>query len=123
MQQVGECVECDLTIMFADMRNFTSLSESMTPQESFAFINSYLGLLSPVVHRHGGFIDKYIGDGIMALFPEDPGSAIAAAMEMHRVVSRASPDVSIGIGVHAGPTVIGVVGEQNRMACAYCVCR
>jgi hypothetical protein len=68
--ELGDQVQKEMTIMFADIRSFTNLSEKMTPQESFNFINSYFGKISPVIINHGGIIDKYIGDAIMALFPQ-----------------------------------------------------
>ena len=73
-----------MAVLFADIRSFTTLSESMTPKENFEFINDYLGRVSPVIRKHNGFIDKYIGDAIMALFPSSPEDAIQAAIEIHQ---------------------------------------
>ena len=66
--KLGDQVERKMTIMFADIRNFTPISESMTPAENFEFINSYLSQMEPVVSAHHGIIDKYMGDAIMSLF-------------------------------------------------------
>ena len=74
--------EREMTIMFADIRDFTPLSESMNPQENFRFLNSYLSRVSPVIGQHHGFIDKYIGDEIMALFPRNPDDAMQAAIAL-----------------------------------------
>jgi two-component system sensor histidine kinase ChiS len=66
--QLGDQVQKDMSILFSDIRNFTTLSERMTPTENFQFINSYLSRMEPAIRENHGFIDKYIGDGIMALF-------------------------------------------------------
>ncbi len=111
-----------MTILFADIRSFTSMSETMSPQETFAFINSYLSRVGPVIRRHKGFIDKYIGDGIMALFPESPDNAVAAAVELQREVAlfnlerleRSEPGIRVGIGIHIGDLMLGTIGEAER---------
>ncbi len=79
---LGECKLQEMTILFADIRDFTSLSESMSPEENFRFINSYLKRMSPVIERNNGFIDKFIGDAIMAIF-HFPEEALNAAISMH----------------------------------------
>jgi class 3 adenylate cyclase len=66
--QLGDQVQKEMSVLFADIRNFTSLSETMTPEANFHFINSFFGRMEPAIAQENGFIDKYIGDGIMALF-------------------------------------------------------
>ena len=109
--------------MFSDIRSFTSISEQMTPEENFAFINSYLGRVSPVIRKHHGFIDKYIGDAVMALFPESADDALQAAIEMqqqvivfnqHRQENGYLP-ITIGVGLHTGNLMLGTIGEEQRM--------
>jgi two-component system sensor histidine kinase ChiS len=121
--RLGDAVQAEMTIMFADIRSFTSLSESMSPQENFEFLNSYLSRVGPVIRQYNGFIDKYIGDGIMALFPDCAEDAIQAAIEMqqqvkiynkHRANSGYKP-ISIGIGLHTGTLMLGTIGEAERM--------
>ncbi len=80
--ELGKSTTRDITILFSDIRQFTSLSESMTPEQSFRFLNSYLSRMGPIIREHGGFIDKFIGDAIMALFPEAHGSAKSEAGTM-----------------------------------------
>ncbi len=111
-------------ILFADIRSFTKLSESMeTPEQNFRFINSFLKRMGPVIRGAGGFVDKYMGDGIMALFPGGAADAARAAVGMqremvtynvHRKRSGYVP-VAIGVGVHAGSMILGVIGEDRRM--------
>lgn len=120
---LGEGIEREMTVLFSDIRGFTALSERMTPVENFAFINAYLGRMEPCVERAGGFIDKYIGDAVMALFPSQPGDAVQAALAMlaaleawngERVASGARP-VEIGIGLNTGPCMLGTIGGPRRM--------
>ena len=79
---LGDSVQKDMTILFSDIRAFTSISETLSPSENFGFINSYLETMGPIIRKHNGFIDKYIGDAIMALFPQKPSDAIDASIEM-----------------------------------------
>ena len=121
--QLGDQVQAEMTVLFSDIRSFTTLSENMSPSENFEFINSYLGGMGPVIRKHGGFIDKYIGDGLMALFPHKPDDAIQAALEMRKRLdefNRSRHDsgfgeINIGIGIHTGPLMLGTIGEAERM--------
>ena len=121
--KIGTCINKEMTIMFADIRSFTTLSEGMSPQENFNFINAYLSHMEPIIDNYHGFIDKYIGDGIMALFPTNADDAIQAALEMLKVLAEYNltrgrperPVINIGIGIHTGPLMLGTVGGKNRM--------
>src|SRR5512142_791191 len=108
--KLGDQVERKLTIMFTDIRDFTPLSESMTPAENFEFINSYLSQMEPVISRHRGIIDKYIGDAIMALFEHGADDAVTGAIAMLERLNyynagreRAGyTPIQIGIGLNTG---------------------
>ena len=121
--QIGDQVQQEMTVMFSDIRSFTTLSESLTPQETFNFINSYLSQVSPVIRQHKGFIDKYIGDAIMALFPESANDAVQAAIAMQKQVviynkqrqQKNAIPIAIGIGLHTGNLMLGTIGESERM--------
>ena len=121
--QLGDQVQKEMTILFADIRSFTSLSEKMSPKQNFDFLNAYLSRVSPVIRNHYGFIDKYIGDAIMALFPQAADDAVQAAIEMQKQVSlynvhrqeNSEPPIAIGIGLHTGSLMLGIVGESERM--------
>ena len=121
--QLGDRSPREMSILFSDIRSFTSLSESMTPRENFDFLNRYLSYVSPVIRQHNGFIDKYIGDAILALFPQTTEDAVRAAIEMQRQVtsfdreqqSQGRHPVAAGIGVHAGNLILGTIGEDRRM--------
>ena len=109
--------------MFSDLRSFTTISEEMTPQENFNFVNAYLGRVSPVVRDFNGFIVKYLGDGIMAIFPECADDGVQAGIEkLDRVnlyneerIKEGRLPIKIGIGVNTGHMMVGMVGEKGRM--------
>jgi two-component system sensor histidine kinase ChiS len=121
--QLGDQVQKEMTVLFADIRSFTSLSEKMSPKENFNFLNGYLSRVSPVIRKHHGFIDKYIGDAVMALFPQTADDAVQAAIEMQKLVSlyniyrqeNSEELIAIGIGLHRGSLMLGTVGEPERM--------
>jgi adenylate cyclase len=128
--ELGRADEDELAILFSDIRGFTSLSEQMSPQELMNFLNSYFLRMNDPIHKNNGFIDKFIGDAVMALFDRPQGSnidkaqdAIRAALDLRYAINlynqhRANcnyPPVNIGIGVHFGPVIIGTVGSNDRM--------
>lgn len=120
---VGDQVQKEMTILFCDIRDFTSISENMSPQENFNFINAYLRIMEPNISDNGGFIDKFIGDAIMALFPSDPDHALDAAIAMINELQSFNAEndfseignVRIGIGLHTGRMILGTVGGKDRM--------
>jgi len=121
--QLGDQVEKEMTILFSDIRGFTSISESMTPQDIFDFINNYLGQMEPIILDHHGVIDKYVGDAIMALFPTCVEDALDGSIIMLKTLSQynqllkkaACSTIKIGIGLNTGPMRVGTIGGQNRM--------
>jgi len=121
--KLGDNTAMNMTVMFADIRDFTALAENMTPEEAFSFINAYMARLGPPVRENGGFIDKYIGDSIMALFPTSSDCAVRCAIEMHgclagfnaRLKDTGHLAIKIGIGLHEGRLMLGTVGEHERM--------
>ncbi len=120
--QLGDQVDATMTILFADIRGYTKLSESMTPEENFKFINAYVGRMGPIIQAHRGFICQYYGDGMMALFKDDHQKAIEAAIAMQRSLEeynkvRLATDrqpFKIGIGINTGHLMLGVIGDKHR---------
>ncbi len=120
---LGDYVQQIMTVLFADIRSFTTLAEHMSPQESFNFLNSYLQRVSPIIRTHNGFIDNYIGDAIMAIFPHCAEDALQAAIALFREVDHYNihrnnsgyAPISIGVGIHTGCLMLGVIGEEQRM--------
>lgn len=119
----GDSIEKQMAVLFTDIRNFTKLSEGMNSRDNFRFLNSYLKKMGPVILNHNGFIDKFIGDAIMALFPEDPSDAVRCAIEMRQKLrefnevrqEKGYEPVEMGIGIHYGPTMLGTVGSEVRL--------
>ncbi len=121
--ELGDQTQQVMTILFSDIRSFTSRAERMTPAETFAFINRYLQRAAPVVRANGGFIDKFIGDGIMALFPGSPATAIRAAHGLHdsvrllnqEMTAEGRAPIAIGVGLNTGLLMLGTIGFEERM--------
>lgn len=121
--KLGDQVQREMTVMFSDIREFTEISENFTPKENFDFINHYLGYMEPVVMKNNGFIDKYIGDSIMALYSLSVNDAINAAIEMRSKLEEFNEDLKMndqrtidsGIGIHTGDLMLGIVGGKSRI--------
>ncbi|MDB6115010.1 MAG: cyaA 2 [Lacunisphaera sp.] len=121
--------EREVTILFCDLRNFTGMSEKMAPSDVLTLLNRYLDRMSAIIERHGGVIDKYIGDAIMALFgapvsdPAAPVRAVAAAREMaqalavlnRELVAESLPPLAFGIGINTARVVAGNMGSKTRL--------
>ena len=121
--KLGEAVQQEMSVLFSGIRGFSALSESMTPEDNFKFINAYLSRMEPAIIDNQGFIDKYIGDVIMALFSGDADNALKAGIAMlqsladynqHCAKSGYVP-IQIGIGINTGSLTLGTVGGQSRM--------
>ncbi len=121
---LGACVEQELTLLFVDIRNFTGMSEKMSVFDNFRFLNAYLKRMGPLIEQHGGFVDKFVGDEIMSLFPEFPENALTAAIAMRRELAIYNTDrrkmnyapLEIGAGLHTGNVMLGTVGSENRIS-------
>jgi class 3 adenylate cyclase len=121
--ELGDCAVGQMSIMFIDIRRFTKLSEGFLPEQGFRFVNDYLGRIVPVINRHGGFVDKFLGDGVLALFPGDPGEAIACALRIGGALRRWNRarkgeglrPIRVAIGLHTGNLALGTVGSGARM--------
>lgn len=122
--KVGVSVTRNMTILFCDIRGYTSMSEVMTPTEIFIFLNDYLACMGEAINQTGGFIDKYIGDAIMALFDDQAtDGALKAAILMQNSLLQFNdqrsqhglPKIAVGIGIHRGEVVMGTVGFTCRI--------
>lgn len=121
--RLGDQAQKNVTVMFIDIRSYTTLSEQMTPEDNFRFLNTYLGKIGPIISDNRGFVNQYFGDGIMALFLDQPEDAIIAAINIRlrlmqynqeRQASGRIP-IATGIGIHSGPLILGVLGDQLHM--------
>src|SRR5574340_235362 len=120
---LGDQVEKKMAVMFTDMRDFTTLSENMTSQQTFNMLNSYLSMMNPIISAHHGIIDKYIGDAIMVMFPTSSEDALSTALSMlvrlkeynaGRLRAGYRP-IQIGVGINTGLLMLGIIGGGNRM--------
>lgn len=123
----GEPRACDATVLVSDLRGFTALSERMPPDRVFAFLSELQGELARVVHAHGGGVDKFLGDGMLAVFgaagdtDEHARRAVATAIAIRESIARLNArkllpdDVRVGIGIHSGPLVAGCLGSGDRL--------
>ncbi len=121
--QLGDQTYKEMSVLFSDIRDFTTLSESITPLENFKFINSYLSCMEPAIIENNGFIDKYIGDEIMALFNGCADDAVTAGIAMLQQLSQYNQNraksgyvpIKIGIGINTGSLMLGTIGGASRM--------
>ena len=119
--QLDDQVQTEMCILFSDIISFTSLSEQLGPGDSFRFINAYLSSISPIIRMNFGFIDKYSGDSIMALFPTTADDAVEAAVGMQQAMAQfnekfiapGAPPVQIGVGVHSGELMLASSAKLN----------
>ncbi len=123
---LGDQVEREVTVMFTDIRGFTTLSERLAPKDNFLFINSFNKRMGPIIRKNEGFIMQYLGDGFMAIFPKGSQHALKASVEMHlaleeynqeRIAKKRLP-VYIGIGMQNGNLIMGITGDVERMDAA-----
>ena len=120
---LGDQVEREVTVLFSDIRDFTTMSENIEPKDNFLFINSFNKRMGPIVRRNNGFILQYLGDGFMAIFPEGSQDALRASVEMHnalksyngeRIDKNRNP-IKVGIGMQNGKLIMGITGDIERL--------
>lgn len=121
--QLGEYKVSKAAVLSADIRNFTAISEKLVPIQVFDLLNSYLRRVAPLIRKYNGIIEKYLGDGIIAIFPNSAEAALNCAIEIQEEMiklreefsERGMPQIRIGIGIHYGNIVIGTGGNNERM--------
>lgn len=119
--KLGDQIQREMTILFTDIRSYTTISESLSPQENFEFINEYLSYAAPSIEQNNGFVNQFTGDGIMALFTgaEDGlQSALRLQLEIRKYNETRSakglPPIKVGTGLHTGNLMLGVIGDGQR---------
>lgn len=121
--KLGESTNAEMTVLFSDIRGFTKISESLNSEKVFKFLNFYFKNMVPHIDKNHGFIDKFIGDAIMALFPESADDAIRAAITMKKVIKKMNKHnsyfeknpINAGIGLHYGTLTLGLIGWTTRV--------
>ncbi|MEM9983764.1 MAG: ATP-binding protein, partial [Bacteroidota bacterium] len=120
--RLGDQVERELTGVFTDIRDYTGIAEQLTPEENFAFVNTYAGEMGPIISAHHGFVNQYMGDGIMAIFMDQPEDSLKACIAMQRAIPQMgeAPELAlakglrVGMGIHLGDLIMGIIGDQQR---------
>eukprot|EP01065_Artemidia_motanka_P031543 TRINITY_DN3795_c1_g1_i3.p1 TRINITY_DN3795_c1_g1~~TRINITY_DN3795_c1_g1_i3.p1 ORF type:complete len:739 (+),score=156.18 TRINITY_DN3795_c1_g1_i3:104-2320(+) len=119
--RLGHSSSTPIAVMFTNVHDFSSLSLDMTSEACFNLVAAIAAQLAPVIRKNGGFVDKYLGDGVMALF-ERPAAALLASVQiqcgierLHRT-STSLPRLRVGIGVHYGEVCVGTLGDANRLS-------
>ncbi|NHN32408.1 adenylate/guanylate cyclase domain-containing protein [Paenibacillus agricola] len=121
--ELGDQVEQEMGILIVNIRSFYLLSKRLTPEENFNFVNSFLKRFGPYIRNNNGMINKYLGAGFMALFPNKAEEALQGSIgmikelevyNMHRANSGYNP-IDMGIGLHKGPLRLGIIGEEQRL--------
>ena len=117
--ELGNQVQKEVTTMFCDIRNSTATSSTLSLEDNFNYINSYLKIVSPLIRKYGGFVDKYLGDGILAVFIQAE-NAMECAVQIVKTIEQKNksntntPSMDVGISLNTGEVVFGVVGEEER---------
>ena len=123
---LGDLVEKEVTVMFVDIRDFTTISENLNPKDNFLFINSFNKRMGPIIRKNDAFIMQYLGDGFMALFPSGAQNALRAAVAMNKELEKFNIErtgknrlpIKIGIGMQNGNLIMGITGDIERLDAA-----
>ncbi len=120
--KIGDFTADRFTIMFSDIRDSTTLAEQFTPEDNFKFINGFVGRMGPLIRNNHGFVNQYLGDAIMSIFPTNANDALNAAIQMQQTmhayneerIQKGRLKVEIGVGLHTGDLIMGIIGDDDR---------
>ena len=120
---VGDSVKIDMTALFGDLRDFTTIAEKLTPKQLAMLLNTYMKYMAPIIRKNNGFVVQFLGDGILAMFPGKAIDAVQAALDMHAAFPKFNleinqmrfPSVQLGVAIHSGPAMLCILGEEERM--------
>lgn len=117
--ELGNQVQKKATTLFCDLKSATAVSRTLSLEENFNYINSYLKVVAPLIRRYDGFIDKYLGDGVLAVFSKPQNAiecahAILKAIEIKNRSQKELPDIDARISLHTGDVIFGIVGDEER---------
>ncbi|MCB0593785.1 MAG: response regulator [Lewinellaceae bacterium] len=124
--RLGDQVERKVTVFFSDIRDYTTLSESMTPDQNFKFVNAYNRRMGPIIDHNRGFVNQYLGDAIMAIFQYSPEDALRSSVEIQKALQeynlqrgkKGRRPIRSGIGFHTGSLIMGIIGDEKRLDAA-----
>lgn len=120
--KLGDQANCDVTVFFSDIRDYMDLSDQMTPEENFKFVNAFVGRMGPIIQKHNGFVNQYLGDAILANFPAEAEHALQAAIDMQKTIRiyneqrklKNRRPIKVGMGLHTGSLIMGIIGDEKR---------
>jgi len=123
--EAGDAVVREMTLLYSDIRGYTHIQEGLDPRHGITFLNDYLRHMEPPVVAHGGFVNSYVGDGMIAAFDRTSDGALRAALAMRRTErevtverrARGLEPVRTGIAIHTGDVVVGTFGGVNQLRC------
>ena len=124
--QLGDAVAREVTVMFSDIRDYTTLAESMSPEENFRFVSAFNQRMGPVIQANKGFVNQYLGDALMALFDQSAFDCLCAGIQMQEKLTEYNQErkrkklspIRMGIGLHSGQLIMGIIGDEKRMDAA-----
>lgn len=119
----GDAASLEMNVLFADIRDFTTMSEQLGPKGAFAMLNEFLAAVEPPIQKENGFVNQYLGDAIMALFPGEADAALRCAIAMVKETqalnvrrkSRGEAEIRFGLGIASGPLMLGAIGGGQRL--------
>ncbi|MEM9722799.1 MAG: response regulator [Bacteroidota bacterium] len=123
---LGDHVEKEVSVMFADIRDYTTLAETMNPTENFKFVNAFTKRMGPMIEQNRGFVNQYLGDCIMSIFPDQVEDGLNAAINMQQMLATYNAErsqksrvpIRLGIGLHTGPLIFGIIGDDRHLEAA-----
>ncbi len=118
---LGDNIHGEFTLMFTDIRSYTTMAEALGPEPTFRLLSDYYRRMGPIVHEHGGYVGQYMGDGFLASFP-DATQAVLASVALHEAVEVMNSErrekgqgvIRIGVGLNTGPVTLGIIGDEER---------
>jgi len=124
--QLGDHSAQEVTILFTDIREYTTLAESMTPEDNFLLVNAYHRRMGPLIINNHGFVNQFLGDGIMCVFPGNPGDALRSTIDMQKYLRKYNLErtakgrrpLRVGMGMHTGLLIMGITGDGQRFDAA-----
>ena len=120
---LGDQIKKNVSVLFSDIRSFTLISEQLSAEQTFNLLNNYLGSVLPAITSNNGYIDKFIGDAIMAIFTDHPAHSVLSGVDMLKALEdfnankleKHEKPLKIGIGINSGPVTIGTLGISGRL--------
>lgn len=120
--ELGDYVERNVSVLFTDIREYTGIAEKMSPKENFDFVRTYVERMGPIIQENNGFVNQYLGDGIMAIFDQSVDESLQATISMQLAIDQINKEraeknqqaIKVGMGIASGPLIMGIIGDERR---------